>query len=201
MKKFYLNITKFLVTVVTALILLPPNTVQAVSKTLDKPAYNGLLPNSNIYANKKLPSLENIKVYIDPKLSTNEIELAKYAIDAWDHAIYKKLTYKLVPSPNNAQIIYTSEGTLTDRTAGQTVISYEGNTIIKATIQFNFHDELHTYDKVNVTNHEMGHALGLIDLTDPAMKGKSVMYFSNDGNVTGPTPFDISNVKALYNIN
>jgi hypothetical protein len=143
-----------------------------------------------------------VLVYIDPAVPTGIQQDIQFAVKDWQQAT-NKLTFSTTNNPGIATLRFTS-GSFTNFANGmiffnQTVQDGAYTDIVNAVIKISSDlvnsDEMTNFG-VRVVEHEMGHAFGLGDVTDPSMKNSTVMWWKDPN--TGITGLDIKAINSIY---
>jgi predicted Zn-dependent protease len=157
---------------------------------------------------RRLPSLQNIPVYIKPGFNHAENDAILYALGDWQYALPHILSFKKVDSPKNAEIIFDSSQRAPIGQSGNTNSKYNHIAgelrITNSIIIFNFPTQPHKeaqQSMVRVASHELGHALGLRDIYDRNFEFTSVMFaynYINRYQNANISTIDVDNLMNLY---
>lgn len=147
-----------------------------------------------------------LKVYIQqnsgvPAYYVNEI---KKAYNKWQNVTGGTISFKLVSSPENADMkCYFEQDlpNLSDDTAGYHQFKYYGDTIADSVIRFRYTDKngrAYPADMIyNVALHEIGHSLGL---AGHSSKSSDLMYPISLNRKYDISKRDLTTLKLLYSM-
>ncbi len=145
---------------------------------------------------------KTVNVYLNADLPTGVKLDAQKAVQNWNNST-NKLTFKFVSDINVANIVFiTGEisnfqnaRTFYDQTTPNGSHYYINKVFIKMNNLLIDSDQQTNFG-VQVAEHEIGHSMGLADITDPDMKNMTIMWYRDP--VTGITQNDINVVNNLY---
>lgn len=156
---------------------------------------------STVFANARWDNPTSIRTYIEPN---NKKELMKEAFAKWTQITNKKIIFKYVSSPQDAQITVefvkdASKATNMEHAAGVTYPQYIGNRLISAKIIIAdnapngglFRKEA----AYRIMLHEIGHAIGIFDHSQDRM---SIMYYAKVSRNQSITEDDLELLGKIY---
>lgn len=176
--------------------------VDDLSTIVAKPVNNYNYHNANRHAHWQTGSV--VDVYLDPNVNDDTKLGMESAIAKWNKA--GVVTLEITPDPNNADItVYNGVLStphsivfgLTEEKASPSKMVNDRITINSIAIEQHHQEDNLTVAQYTdmVCTHELGHALGLENVTDGT---NSVMQPGTNKNIQ---PYDIQRLRMLYNNN